>query len=91
MNEKKVFTIRLEYDIAKKIDEFAKREKTSKASVVKRALESFFTEKLENENKEVILSEFIAKIKSLEEKHYLLVNKVNLLLREVDNLKQKRK
>lgn len=33
----------------------------------------------------------VDKIKSLENKHYLLVNRVNLLLREIDNLKQNRK
>jgi metal-responsive CopG/Arc/MetJ family transcriptional regulator len=89
MNEKRVFTIRLEDNIARKIDELAKMEKTSKASVVKRALESFFAEK--SENKDKISMELINKIKSLEEKHYLLVNRVNLLLKEIDNLKQRRK
>lgn len=79
----KVVTVRLEIELFDKLTKLSASEKSSKGAIMKRALERYIQLKTSPETSEVNTAKRIA---SLESQVYNLVNRINILSRQLENV-----
>jgi predicted transcriptional regulator len=88
MTDKKIISLRLEAETVNKLNEVAAKERTSKASIIRRALDLFWKHSINQQTHSSIAQ---SKAADMEKKFYTLVNKTNILARQVEELQRKQK
>ncbi len=93
MKSQKVITVRLDEETYRTLSEFVKKEKITKSAVLKKALDSFLKlgtgfENLPEVSERINVLE--QKLKDMEKRSYELINRVNIVSRQLENLQGRR-
>jgi len=85
----KPLTIRLDEQTHKALEKLAKKEGTTKSQIARKAIMLYINEELKDSNIIYVDEEIVKKLNDLEDKYYKIVTRLDILSRNVENLKKR--